>query len=145
VLIDIWPLNEVNMLFQSEHQKSAEGVDTIIGPTVSVEGNFKGEGNIIVEGEVKGSLKTKGYLKATESSNIMANITAGSAEIAGQLVGNVKIKDNLDIKENAVVQGDIETGMITVAYGAVVNGNLKMKGGAQEKTGEAVAEEGGKN
>ena len=142
MIINIWPLNEVGMLFKSERQKNIEGVDTIIGPTVSVEGNFKGDGNIIVEGEVKGNLKTKGYLKATESSNIIANITAGSAEIAGQLIGNAKIKENLDIKESALIQGDIETGMITVAYGAVINGNLKMKGGAVEKASEVIGEAG---
>ena len=90
----------------------------------------------------KGNLKTKGNLKATESSNIIANITAGSAEIAGQLIGNAKIKENLDIKESALIQGDIETGMITVAYGAVINGNLKMKGGAVEKASEVIGEAG---
>ena len=124
-----------------QQEEYTEGVDTIIGPSVSVEGNFKGDGNIIIEGEVKGNLKTKGYLKATESSNILANINAGSAEIAGQLVGNVKVKDNLEIKENAILQGDIETGAISIAHGAVVNGNLKMKTDGRQMKEEEPAEE----
>jgi cytoskeletal protein CcmA (bactofilin family) len=114
-------------MFKNDIKDSTLSVDTIIGPTVSVEGNFKGDGNIIVEGEVKGTLKTKGYLKATESSIITANINVGSAEIAGQLAGNIKVRDNLDIKEKAVITGDIETGMLSINYGAIVNGNLKMK------------------
>jgi len=109
-------------------------VDTIIGPSVSVEGNFKGDGNIIIEGEVKGSLKTKGYLKAMETSIITANIMAGEAEIAGQLIGNIRVKGALDIKATAVIQGDLEAQIITMAGGAIVNGNLKMKTVVGERT-----------
>lgn len=114
-------------------ENDSSAIDTIIGPSVSVEGNFKGEGNIVVEGEVKGSLKTKGYLKASESSVIVANISAGDAEIAGQLVGNIKVRGILDIKNTASVQGDIEAQGISVANGAIINGNLKMKSIQGEK------------
>jgi len=114
-------------MFKGEQQNNPESVDTIIGPSVSVEGDFKGEGNIIIEGEVKGSLKTKGFLKATESSVVLANISAGSAELAGQVIGNIKVKENLIIKESAQIQGDIDADNISVASGAIINGNLKMK------------------
>ncbi|HOZ36906.1 MAG TPA: polymer-forming cytoskeletal protein [bacterium] len=114
-------------------ENDGTGVDTIVGPSVSVEGNFKGDGNIIVEGEVRGSLKTKGYLKASESSVIVANIVAADADIAGQLTGNIKVKNSLDIKATAVIQGDIEAMIINVAGGAIINGNLKMKSGTEEK------------
>lgn len=110
------------------------GVDTIVGPSVSVEGNFKGDGNIIIEGEVRGSLKTKGYLKASGSSVIVANVVAADAEIAGQLSGNIKIKNTLDVKATAVIQGDIEAAVINVAGGAIINGNLKMKSETGEKS-----------
>jgi len=49
-------------MFKEKDSFADGGVDTIIGPTVNVEGNFAGEGNIIIEGEVKGSIKTKGFL-----------------------------------------------------------------------------------
>lgn len=117
-------------------ENEGSGVDTIIGPSVSVEGNFKGEGNIVIEGEVKGSLKTKGYLKASETSVIAANIVAGDAEIAGHLTGNIKVKGDLEIKNTAIVQGDIEAQAISVAHGAIINGNLKMKTEAMEKVAD---------
>ena len=125
-----------------QQDEQVERVDTIIGPSVSVEGNFRGEGNIIVEGEVKGNMKTKGFIKASESSNIIANINAGSAEISGQVTGNIKVKDSLEIKESAGIQGDIEAGTISVAYGAIINGNIKMKN--ERVADNTVLEEGGK-
>ncbi|PIU10967.1 hypothetical protein COT27_00285 [Candidatus Kuenenbacteria bacterium CG08_land_8_20_14_0_20_37_23] len=114
-------------MFKEKKEETIEGVDTIIGPSVSVDGNFKGEGNIIVEGELRGSLKTNGFLKASDSSLIVATISADSAEISGQISGNIKIKNNLDVKETAVIEGDIETKTISIAYGAIINGNVKMK------------------
>ncbi|MFH1890707.1 MAG: polymer-forming cytoskeletal protein [Candidatus Kuenenbacteria bacterium] len=127
-------------MFKEKKNDTVEGVDTIIGPSVSVEGNFKGDGNIIVEGELKGSLKTKGFLRASESSVVVANISVGSAEVSGQVSGNIKVKDNLDIKETAIVDGDIETTTISVAYGAVLNGNIKMKSDKLPKKEGAVEE-----
>ena len=130
------------MFGKNENQENgnASSVDTIIGPSVSVEGNFKGEGNIIIEGEVNGSLKTKGYLKASESSVIVASVTASEAEVAGRIAGNLKIRGGLDIKATAVIQGDIEAQTISVAPGAIINGNIKMKtevsGVSQEATEE---------
>jgi cytoskeletal protein CcmA (bactofilin family) len=130
------------MFGKNENQESnnISSVDTIIGPSVSVEGNFKGEGNIIIEGEVNGSLKTKGYLKASESSIIVASVTASEAEIAGRVSGNIKIRGGLEIKATAIIQGDIEAQSISVAPGAIINGNLKMKtevgGVSQETAGE---------
>ena len=130
-------------MFKQDNEAQEGAVDTIVGQSVSVEGNFKGEGNIIFEGEIKGNLKTKGFLKAVESSVVVANINVGSAEIAGQLTGNIKIKDHLEIRGSAVVQGDIETNTLTVEHGAVLNGNIKMRGEGKiieenEESDEAV-------
>ena len=126
-------------MFKREEIKPEEGVDTIIGPSVNVEGNFKGDGNIIVEGEVKGSLKTKGFIRITANANILASINAGSAEVSGQVTGNLKIREHLDIKESAVITGDIEAKTISIAFGAIVNGNLKMKNDKAGAMEEAAA------
>lgn len=128
-------------MFKNNLEEKADGVDTIIGPSVSVEGNFSGNGNIIIEGEVKGSLQTKGYISASETSNILADISAGSAEIAGKVTGNIKVKDNLEIKETAQIDGDIDTGTVAIAYGAILNGKIKMKGGKTNESSRPQMEE----
>ncbi len=130
-------------MFKKQDNETKDTVDTIIGPSVSVEGDFKGEGNIVVEGEVRGSLKTKGYLKVVENANILAGVNASNAEVAGRIVGNVKIKDHLDIKQSAVIEGDVETKTISIAYGAIVNGNLKMKSAEQKIPEKQTRDESG--
>ncbi|MBT4495313.1 hypothetical protein HOC73_01045, partial [bacterium] len=49
-------------MFKEEKRNSSDSIETVIGPSVKVEGDFSGQGDIVVEGIVLGSLKTKGHL-----------------------------------------------------------------------------------
>ena len=68
-------------------------IETIIGSTVKVEGDFKGQGDVVVEGQVQGKLSTKGNLSVGENAKITADVSAHNAIIAGELIGNLKVKD----------------------------------------------------
>lgn len=111
-----------------------DGVETIVGPSLKVKGNFKGKGNIVVEGEVDGNLKTEGYVYIGDKAKITANIEAKTARIGGVITGNVKIKEHLEIVKSAQVSGDIECGSLSVEKGAQINGKCSM--GELTKTNE---------
>ena len=101
-------------------------LETIIGPSVKVDGKFHGQGNIIIEGSVSGSIKTEQNLSIGRSAQVHANVSAANAQIAGTVHGAIKIKGRLDLKETAVIVGDIETEILAVAPGAKVNGRCTM-------------------
>ncbi len=114
-------------MFKEEKTKSLGGnVETIIGPSVKVEGDFVGKGDIMVEGIVLGNLRTKGHLQVGSEAKITADIEAGSADISGEIVGNVTIGTDLDLTETAKVKGDIITNSLQIAKGAKVNGKVSM-------------------
>src|SRR3990167_677108 len=92
--------------------------ETVIGPSVTVEGDFGGEGNVLVEGTVKGSIKTKQNLRIAPTAKIHASLEAQSAAIAGEVRGNVRIKDLLEVLATAHIVGDVEARTLTVASGA---------------------------
>ncbi|MCK5416018.1 polymer-forming cytoskeletal protein [Candidatus Parcubacteria bacterium] len=98
--------------------------ETIIGPSIKVKGNFHGEGSMIIEGQVEGSIKTKNYLLAGSRSQITANISAKNAKISGKIKGNITINDYLEISSSAVINGDISTTQISIEKGAQINGNI---------------------
>ena len=106
--------------------KDLKEVETIIGPSVKVEGDFKTDGNVIIDGQVNGSFKTKKNLKVGENAKIKASIEAESAWIGGEIKGNVLIKNHLELSINAKIKGDIETQVLTMATGAQINGHIKM-------------------
>jgi len=97
--------------------------ETIIGPSVKVDGDFISDGNVLVQGMVNGSLRTKGNLRVEVGAKIKASVEAANAIIRGQIKGNVTIQENLEIGETAAVEGDIATKVISVAPGAVINGH----------------------
>ena len=106
--------------------KLTKNDDTIIGATVKLEGDFVGESNVVVEGTVRGSMKTKQNLRIAQNAKIFASIEAGNATIAGEVHGNVKIIEQLELLSTARINGDIEAKAISVANGAVLNGKISM-------------------
>ena len=105
----------------------SQEVETIIGPSVRVEGNFKGDGNLKVDGEVKGSIKTKGDVRVGERAKIKASVEATNAVIAGEVQGNIKTKEKLELMASAKVVGDISAKSLQINDGAKLNGTIKME------------------
>ena len=106
---------------------SNKDAETIIGSSVKVEGNFICEGNMIIDGEVRGKIATNGFLQVGDKALIEAEVKAGNAKISGAINGNVKISGYLEITATAKIAGDIEFGTISIERGAVINGQCTMK------------------
>ncbi len=103
-------------------------VETVVGPSVNVEGDFASEGNITVKGSVAGSVHTSKHLSVEEGARILANVRAGSARVAGEVKGNMKVKDSLELTSTARILGDIEVKTLVVAAGALIFGKIAMPG-----------------
>ena len=116
--------------------QSNDDIETVVGPSVNVEGDFASEGNIIVKGSVAGSVRTSRHLSVEQGAKILANVRAGSAQIAGEVRGNVKIKETLELTSTARVLGDVEVKTLVVAAGALIYGKLQMPGleGVEKRT-----------
>lgn len=103
--------------------------ETIIGPTVKVEGTFDSQDTILVDGVVMGSLKTTKDLTVGQGARIEADVTAVNMHIAGEVHGNLKASGSLTLTSSARVYGDVETGIISVETGAVIQGRCVASGG----------------
>lgn len=118
--------------------------ETVIAASVRVEGDFVSEGNVRIEGEVKGSIATERDLIVGENAKITAGVQARNGVIAGELHGNLRIFDRLELASTARVYGDIQAKVLSVAPGAMMKGQLVigLEVPAQEKRDlRAAAEE----
>ncbi len=106
---------------------------TIIGASVKVEGEFESQGDIIVEGVLNGSLKTKQYLQIGSNAKITANIFAQSAQIAGNVKGNIHVNDTLKLLSTAHILGDVQTSKLIIEEGAIFNGKCSMGQGTNSQ------------
>lgn len=106
--------------------KPTGDLETIIGPGVNLEGNFVGEGNIIIRGNVKGSIETKNDLRVEEGATIEADVKAKNMYLAGQLKGNVNVNERVSLAGSAKLLGNIDCHFLSVEDGAIFNGECRM-------------------
>ncbi len=103
-------------------------VETIVGPSVKVEGDFNSQGNVLIQGIVSGNVKTEKYLQVEEGAKIMASVSSDSAKISGEVQGNMRVKNALELTATARVIGDIECKTLIIAPGAILHGKCGMLG-----------------
>ncbi|PLX25136.1 cell shape determination protein CcmA [Candidatus Parcubacteria bacterium] len=114
------------MFSKNDSAPTSKNVETIIGPSVKVEGDFKGEGDLVVEGILLGSLDTKNNLKIGQNALVEANIKANNAFISGKVKGNIATKGKVEITGTAIILGDIKAQVISIESGALIKGQLNM-------------------
>ncbi len=120
-----------NPMFKNEATASKVG-DTVIGPSVKVEGHFVGEGNVSVEGQLQGSLKTKHNVSIGAAASVKADVEGVDIFLAGDLTGNVKAAGKFTLTSSARLTGNVEAASLSVEEGARISGKCSIGGGVKE-------------
>lgn len=108
--------------------ETREALQNVIGKGTIIEGNVQAEGDLVVEGVVKGDVTTKTKLITGALSIIEGNILAQHAEIAGRVQGTVKALGLLVINSSGTILGDVITKDLNVESGSTFNGRLQVGG-----------------
>jgi len=111
-------------MFQKPSSSSTQA--TVIARGVTMEGNFQGQGDVVVEGRVKGSLSTGGALTVGPEAVIEAEVRAAEAAIAGTIQGNLVVTNRLEIRATAKIIGDVSAQIIAMEAGACLQGKLSV-------------------
>lgn len=114
------------MFSKNNGLEKIKDAETIIGASIKVKGNFQGQGNIIIEGALEGSLKTDASIFIGDQAKIVASIESKDTIVNGEVRGNIKTKNYLAIGRNAKIFGDLQYGEISIERGAMINGQLLM-------------------
>ncbi len=125
------------MFSKGNNLEKFKDAETVIGASIKVKGNFQGQGSIIIQGALEGSLKTDANILIGDRARVVANIESKDAVINGEVRGNVKAKNYLAVGGTAKIFGDVQYGEISIAKGASVNGQLLMLA-EEHKRGEKV-------
>ncbi len=112
-----------------------QGGATVIAKGVKVEGEFSSQSDVLIEGEVHGTLNTAGTLTVGPEAKIKADINANEAIVSGTVEGNLNIAKRLEIKSSAKILGDVTTEAVAIEVGAVLAGRVMVgaKGTMAEK------------
>jgi len=118
-------------MFGKDLKIKPEEAETIIGAGVRVEGTFNAVGNVVVKGELVGSMETQSDVYLMEGGVIEANIKASNAIIAGRVKGNLKVEEKIELNSTAKLSGDINCQSLSIEEGAVLHGRCKVGGDAK--------------
>ncbi len=97
---------------------------TVVGAGMSVKGEIKGEGVVLVLGAFEGDIVLDGTLHVGPEARIDANITATAIVVAGSVRGNLSADTRVEIQATGSLTGSVRSGSFTAADGAVVKGDL---------------------
>lgn len=98
----------------------------LIGAGTVIEGDIKSNGDIRIDGNINGSLVTKGKLVIGSTGNIEGEVTCQNADISGVIKGKLTVHELLSLKSSAKITGDIITNKLSIEPGANFSGSCSM-------------------
>ena len=99
---------------------------TILGPTLEIEGEIEGDEDLVIQGKVQGKINSKKSLTIDQTGKLEATVTTNSMTVSGSLRGDVSATDKIEIREGGSVVGDIKSPRVIIADGAKFKGHIEM-------------------
>lgn len=100
--------------------------ETVIGSSITVDGEILGDEPLVVHGHIKGRVSLREGMYVEPSGVIEADVETREVHVSGQLTGNVIAKERVEIKTGGKITGDIRSPRILIADGALFKGNIDM-------------------
>ncbi len=115
-----------------EENYNEEDIETVIGDSVSLEGDFSSEGSISINGKVNGKVTTEKNIDVGSEAEVKGELNGNIIIVAGRVEGNIKA-EKLEIKENGEVEGDINAKILSIVEGAHFSGQSSMDQGKEKE------------
>ena len=99
-----------------------------IGKSVVVKGELSGSEDLVIDGEVEGSISLRGQsLTVGPHGRVRANIEARNVILHGKVDGNVHATERVELRKTASLSGDISTARISIEDGAFFKGTIDIQ------------------
>ena len=115
-----------NSKSKSSLDATSSNASTMIGAGTVITGDLESNGDIRIDGVLKGNLKGKSKIIIGSEGVVHGNIEGLQADIMGQVTGTIKIQELLYLHGKTEVKGDIFAGKLQVEPSAVFNGKCHM-------------------
>jgi cytoskeletal protein CcmA (bactofilin family) len=99
---------------------------------VSIKGSVKFLNELLIDGDVEGTIDSTGTLTIGEHARIRGEIRTKSVNVRGTVEGNIFVTERCELQANCTLRGDIEAPRL------VVNENVTFLGSAKVGTGKSL-------
>ncbi|MBE7629242.1 bactofilin family protein [Tenacibaculum piscium] len=122
-------------MFGKESKKISENKVSernVIGKNTQIKGDIISEGDFRIDGNLDGTINTKGRVIVGQTGFIKGKVTCTNADIEGKFSGELIVANTLTVKGTANINGDVIIGKLSVEPGASFNATCAMKGSVKE-------------
>lgn len=99
----------------------------VIGPSISIDGDLRGEEDLIIEGEVSGTVQLKSNsLTIGAQGKVKADVYAHSVYVEGYMEGDLYGSERVSIRKSAQIRGNITSPRVSLEDGARFKGSIEM-------------------
>ena len=98
----------------------------LISNGTDITGDIVSNGDIRIDGTLKGSLNTKGKVVIGPTGKISGEVICKNSEVSGIVEGKITVNQLLNLKASSKILGDIATSKLSIEPGAKFTGNCKM-------------------
>src|SRR5271169_1675339 len=108
--------------------------NTVIGPSILINGKLSGDEDLTVRGRVEGELTLTKTLIVEPSGIIKADATVKNAIVSGAVVGNINASESVELTKEGRMVGDIRAPRVIIVDGASFRGRVDMGEGEPTRT-----------
>lgn len=117
-------------MFNSKSKASFDegsiSANTIIGAGTTIAGDMESNGDIRIDGVLKGNLIAKAKILIGPDGMVEGDIEGQQADVLGKVVGKIKVRELLHLRGKATVHGDIYAGKLQIEPTVTFNGQCHM-------------------
>ncbi len=107
---------------------------TILGQDTNFEGTLRFDGQVRIEGRLKGEVITEDLCVLGQKAVVDGEVKVGTLIVHGRIEGHIDVSDLLELHPTAEVVGQVKAKQIVMHAGAQLNGQLTMKNVSNKNT-----------
>lgn len=120
--------------------KPAEG-STVIGRSVTIQGELSGKEDLYMDGVVEGTISLpESRLTVGPNARVLADVNARDVVIFGLVEGNIRATGRIELRESGVMRGDIVAGRLSIEENASIKGRVELSEAAANANSRTAAE-----
>ena len=107
---------------------SSESVHSsgLLSRGVSIKGSVKFQSELLIDGNVEGTIDSTGVLTIGEHASIRGNVRAKSVKVRGTVQGDILATERCELQAGCTLRGDIEAPRLVVDENATFFGSAKV-------------------
>ena len=113
------------------YDKGMSTNSSVLGPTLKFKGELSANEDLLIQGQIEGSINHTSNLTIGMEGKLKANVKAEYISIEGKVDGDLAGSKSVVVKESANVSGNIYSPTVTLREGATFNGKIDMSGKEQ--------------